>query len=415
MVHIGISGRAGCALAAALLLSQAQAFACQDFAVEADRALAGRYDSVIAVDDPDQPLNKVPTGQLESFVRIVESFERHSRIDVLPIVCGGPPGAWVQFTNPAYRISISAEMLDLIGNNHDALATVIGHEFGHILAKHYLPREKDQATAIDKAIEAANEVYQRTGNRDQALKAGERAGVATVMAFSRAREHEADTLGVQLAAELGFDPHGAIWLMETFRELVGDVKTSWLDTHPGFSDRLHALQPVVQQENFNLQARDQLDKRRWPALRAHVNEWLKLHPADGRGWYYRGLVLDALKGAGSAEAFEKAVTYRPNLQEAWLHLCIALHREGYRSESLYCAGRLNAESLEKMQKVIGQLIVAGGDVYAPTTLWVGRDENGNSIITSESSILQAHDLPATRVPPPWKAIRPVKGAGTPKP
>lgn len=57
----------------------------------------------------------------------------------------------------------------------------------------------------------------------------------------------------------------------------------------------------------------------------------------------------------------------------------------------------------------------GGDVYAPTTLWVGRDENGNSIITSESSILQAHDLPATRVPPPWKAIRPVKGAGTPKP
>ena len=60
-------------------------------------------------------------------------------------------------------------------------------------------------------------------------------------AYSREQEYEADILGSRLAQVTGFDPHGALRMLERFRSLEGSSDPiglgAYLSTHPPINDR----------------------------------------------------------------------------------------------------------------------------------------------------------------------------------
>src|SRR5262249_35599086 len=94
------------------------------------------------------------------------------------------------------------------------LAGVLGHEIGHVLARHATQRIAETRIAPDLTGAAVLAAY------DPADPASRRkAAVATLIGrlvdlrFSPQEEAEADRLGARLAAQAGYDPRGAAQAM----------------------------------------------------------------------------------------------------------------------------------------------------------------------------------------------------------
>src|SRR6185503_10257363 len=87
-----------------------------------------------------------------------------------------------------------------VAKNQDQLATVIGHEVGHVIAKHGAERVSDQMAAEL----AASGVGAALGVGTQGV----------VLKFSRTQESEADLIGLDRMAAAGFDPHESVPLWE---------------------------------------------------------------------------------------------------------------------------------------------------------------------------------------------------------
>ncbi|MFP6572645.1 MAG: M48 family metalloprotease, partial [Vicinamibacterales bacterium] len=116
----------------------------------------------------------------------------------------------------------------------DELAFVIGHEMAHVIRRHAIDRILSQ-----KALSMAS-LATPTGRaiapwlRSVGMQWLEKA-------YSREQEYEADILGSRLAQVAGFDPHGALRMLERFRSLEGSSDPiglgAYLSTHPPINDR----------------------------------------------------------------------------------------------------------------------------------------------------------------------------------
>jgi Zn-dependent protease with chaperone function len=409
-IRRGLQGVLPLAALAAFLSLSSLAHACPKGGVDA-------YALLRAVESGENlsryQMNDVSARDVRAYLRVIDNLKQIARIEVRPLVCPGGPNAMVAFESPA-PVFVTTGLLEITGDDESMIAAVIGHELGHLIGKH----NQAKAHSVQRAIAAGRaqgaEVYETTRNQEEARQTAQVYAIAVLQSYSRDREQEADRIGIELLSEAGYDPDAAVKLADVMRERQGDMPTQWFDSHPAWGDRLKALEPVVQQEHFHIDAKQQVKDRQWRALMASTRQWVGLFPKDGRGWYYRGKVMELLKQAGSVEAFENAVTYRPELKEAWLHLCIGLYQEGHRGESLQCAMKLDHEARQDYQDATFKgPIHVGGDPTRHSSLWVGQDENGNSVIASDPTGLQSKGLPVKKMPPPWKAIR-VQKAGAAK-
>lgn len=153
------------------------------------------------------------------------------------------------FVLPNGKVGAFRGLMELAADD-DELAAVIGHEAGHILARH--PAERvSQEMAVQLGVAAVQLALSRG---EYAEHAGEIAGVlglgamyGVILPYSRNHELEADKLGVSLMAEAGFKPAGALRFFTRMAE-VGkgqDRPPEVLSTHPADETRLAALREVV--------------------------------------------------------------------------------------------------------------------------------------------------------------------------
>ena len=117
-------------------------------------------------------------------------------------------------------------------NSEAQLAGVLGHEIGHVTARHAATRlTRMQMTQLGVGLAMVLEPkFQRI-----APLAG--AGMQLLfLSFSRSDEQEADELGVRYMVGMGYDPEALISVMETLRrvsESGGQGRLpEWLATHP---------------------------------------------------------------------------------------------------------------------------------------------------------------------------------------
>lgn len=148
------------------------------------------------------------------------------------------------FALPGGKIGVYTGLIE-ITDNADQLAAVIGHEIGHVIAKHGNERVSQNvlagvATDLTKSALELGEV----GNRDLilgALGVGIQYGVA--LPFSRSHESEADSIGLMLMADASFDPRQSVNLWQNMAEAnSGKQPPEWLSTHPSAATRIKRLE-----------------------------------------------------------------------------------------------------------------------------------------------------------------------------
>jgi len=128
----------------------------------------------------------------------------------------------------------------LVGLSSEAeMAAVLGHETGHVTAKHSLAGYQRAMTANV----LVTGVVLATGGR---AGVQELSGITASLlenGFSRDQEREADWLGIDYMVKAGYNPEGAVQLQEYFyRQLEGGKNPMWAEglfrTHPFSKERL---------------------------------------------------------------------------------------------------------------------------------------------------------------------------------
>ncbi len=150
------------------------------------------------------------------------------------------------FALPGGKIGVNTGLLD-VARTPAQLAAVLGHEVGHVLARHSNERVT-QTTVVESGMAIAQVlVGADTPAKQQlfgALGLGLQYGV--LMPFSRTQESEADEIGIQLMARAGFDPRGAVLLWQNMsRASAGQAPPEFLSTHPSHATRIRRLQELV--------------------------------------------------------------------------------------------------------------------------------------------------------------------------
>lgn len=141
------------------------------------------------------------------------------------------------FAVPGGYLYVTRELLTL-ANDEAELASVLGHEAGHIAARH--ASERQRSSIISQILAAG--VGLVTGSDLLGQLAGT-VGQGVVLKYSRTQEYEADDLGVRYIAAAGYDPLasasflnslGAQTALEAKAAGRSDERAtpSWSRTHP---------------------------------------------------------------------------------------------------------------------------------------------------------------------------------------
>ena len=146
------------------------------------------------------------------------------------------------FALPGNKIGVHTGLIKLV-DNQDQLAAVIGHEIGHVMARHSNER-MSQETAVNQGISLIQAVSGPQSALGQTalglLGVGAQYGI--IPPYSRTHESEADIIGLDLMAKAGFDPRQSIILWQKMAAAGnGQEPAEFLSTHPSHSTRIQDL------------------------------------------------------------------------------------------------------------------------------------------------------------------------------
>jgi len=227
---------------------------------------------------------------------------------------------------PGGKVSITRGLLARM-NSEDELAGVLGHETGHVTARHAAVHyTRALLTELALVGGMAYMEVNDTKNRDLYAFGGMLGAQLMLAHYSRAQERQADELGFQYMVRAGYNPKGMVGLMEVL-ESEHKEEPNFIErmfaSHPMTADRLQearreiaAVPTEVRDRPFRKQvylehtrhvresrpaydrlaeARRFLGKDQWskalPLLRQSVGEW----PGDG---LLRAFLAGAESGVG---------------------------------------------------------------------------------------------------------------------
>lgn len=149
------------------------------------------------------------------------------------------------FALPGGKIGVYTGLLE-VATNQNQLATVIGHEIGHVIANH--SNERLSSTQISNAGLQLSNVAMAGSDYQSITMAGLGLGLqyGLLMPYGRAQESESDIVGLRLMAEAGFDPQQSVKLWENMAKASGgNQPPELLSTHPSNSTRITDLQNEI--------------------------------------------------------------------------------------------------------------------------------------------------------------------------
>ena len=143
---------------------------------------------------------------------------------------------------PGGSIAVTRGILLELGNEAE-LAALLGHEIGHVNARHAAERA-GRGMLTNLLLAGASAAGLAAGHEDAASlvkSLGALSAGALLAHYSRNDEREADGLGMEYMTRAGYSPHGMVGLMEILidngRETPGAVELMF-STHPMSRERL---------------------------------------------------------------------------------------------------------------------------------------------------------------------------------
>jgi len=160
------------------------------------------------------------------------------------------------FALPGGKVAVYSGLF-AVAQDEAGLATVIGHEVAHALARHGAERmSQGMGLQILGAGVAIASSGQSAGVQQAVMQAyGLGAQVGVMLPFSRHMESEADYIGLMLMAQAGYDPSVSIGLWERMGALAeGQRPPEFLSTHPTSDTRIAQLREWMPeaQEHFRI-------------------------------------------------------------------------------------------------------------------------------------------------------------------
>jgi beta-barrel assembly-enhancing protease len=149
------------------------------------------------------------------------------------------------FSLPGGPVYVYRGLLDMMGDDDDALACVLGHEGGHVNARH-VARHISSSILNNLVIDIfiPNPV------------AAEGAGLLTEvmgLKYSREDEYEADRRGLSYAHFAGYNPEGMIRFfgkLERLEKRQGGGDPEWMRDHPLTEARIEKAQAIIDHNDF---------------------------------------------------------------------------------------------------------------------------------------------------------------------
>ncbi len=224
----------------------------------ATNPVTGRRELILMSPEREAALGAQAAAQVAEQIGIVDEPELAAYVDAL----GQRLAARSPRTDVAYRFAVAdmpepnafalpggwiyvSRGLLAIANSEAELANVIGHEIGHVAARHSAQREtRSVGVGLLSAIGAI--AAGAAGGADAAQAAwqlGQVAGAGLIASYGRDQERQADRVGQELAAGTGWDPAG----MPAFLDTLGRHATlatgtermpTFLDSHPLTGERV---------------------------------------------------------------------------------------------------------------------------------------------------------------------------------
>lgn len=184
-----------------------------------------------------------PDAELNRYVQEVGAqMARLSERPELPwefrIVNDSSPNA---FALPGGFIAITRGLLVNL-ESEAALAAVLGHEIGHVTARHAVAGMQ-RGVLFDLGLTLLSGATGEAGYGPLAQQAGALAADLLDKSYSREQERESDRLGIDYMVKARYSPQGAVQLQEYFAtQLEQGGEKSWLTgmfrTHPFSAERL---------------------------------------------------------------------------------------------------------------------------------------------------------------------------------
>lgn len=271
--------------------------------------------------------------------------------------------------------------------NEAQLAAIIGHEVGHYVAKHSLAQFRD---AKSKAAfgQFVGMFLGAAGAGGVAVGLlGQLALVASMFAYSREHEIQADEIGLELMSRAGYAPLEAprVWknlTEEAKADPDGDTNAGSIlfATHPAPKDRLErlttlastmpaegllgegAFSKVVQPIKRSL-LQDELKLRRPSETLVLLDRLLENNPADGQLMYFKGEAFRLRNGKNDTErafeSYEASIRTGTAPSETYRSLGLLEQKKGNRESAhqyfrTYLDKKPDAEDAELIRSYINE-------------------------------------------------------------
>lgn len=185
-------------------------------------------------------------------------LEYHVKILDSPVVNAfAVPGGYIYFTR-----GILAML-----NNEAELIGILGHEMGHITARHSASQQSKQQLGqllLIGGMIASEKFASYAGYALQGMQ-------LLFLKFSRDNEREADRLGVEYSSKIGYDAHKMADFFEVLNKMNlaeshGGVPT-FLSTHPDPGDRFNSVHQSAQEWQQTLSL---------PSYKVNADNYLKM-------------------------------------------------------------------------------------------------------------------------------------------
>jgi predicted Zn-dependent protease len=149
------------------------------------------------------------------------------------------------FALPGGQVFITAGLLRRLSSEAQ-LAAVLGHEVGHVVARHgaeHLAKQKLGAALVNAVGIAASD---EQGNGQQAAVIAQAVNQMVGLRYGRNDELESDRLGFRFMTEAGYNPKAIVELMQVLGSArSGGQPPEFFSSHPNPDNRIQRLQSLI--------------------------------------------------------------------------------------------------------------------------------------------------------------------------
>jgi predicted Zn-dependent protease len=154
------------------------------------------------------------------------------------------------FALPGGQVFITRALYDK-HQTEGELAGVLGHEIGHVIARH--SAEQIAKTQLTEGLTGAAVIAAYDPNNPSSAQSAQIAaliGQLITLKFSRDDELEADKFGVCFMNEAGYDPNEMVSVMQILEaSQTGNQPPEFFSTHPNPANRIQQIQSDSQNIN----------------------------------------------------------------------------------------------------------------------------------------------------------------------